>query len=119
LEYQNISCFGTPKSHAPKLYYSPFFCDAAGVVCITNFYHSLANHYTTETVTKLPATADLTLPLLCFCCLCHTAAVLPKALPLPPKLRFGQAAICHHAATVAATAASVTLSPPRHLPQCP
>jgi hypothetical protein len=32
LEYQNISCFGTPKSGVPKLYSTPFFRDAAGVV---------------------------------------------------------------------------------------
>jgi hypothetical protein len=120
LEYQNISCFGTPKSHIPKLYSSPFFCDAAGVVYITNFYHYLANHYTEETVTKLPATADLTLPLLCFCCLCHTAAVpcfqkrcrrrqscalaklppatmLPLRLPPPPLSRCHHRGACHNA----------------------
>jgi hypothetical protein len=68
LEYQTISCFGTPKSGVPKLYSTPFFCDAAGVVYITKFYHYLANHYIMETVTKLPATAELLLlPLRCRC----------------------------------------------------
>jgi hypothetical protein len=32
LEYQNISCFGTPKTGVPKLYSIPFFRNAAGVV---------------------------------------------------------------------------------------
>jgi hypothetical protein len=43
--YQNISCFSTPKSGVPKLYSTPFFCNAAGVVCITKFYHYLAKHH--------------------------------------------------------------------------
>jgi hypothetical protein len=81
LEYQNISCFGTPKSGVPKLYSTPFFRNAAGVVYITKFYHYLANHYITETITKLPATAELPLPpLRCRCC-CRAAAALPEALP--------------------------------------
>jgi hypothetical protein len=81
LEYQNISCFVTPKSGVPKLYSTPFFCDAAGVVYITKFYHYLGNHYIMETITKLPATAELPLPPLHCCCCRRTAAMLPKALP--------------------------------------
>jgi hypothetical protein len=82
LEYQNISCFGTPKSGVPKLYSTPFFRDAAGVVYITKFYHYLANHYITETVTKLLATTELLLPPLRCCCRHCAAAALPEALPL-------------------------------------
>jgi hypothetical protein len=37
--------FGTPKSGVPKLYSTPFFRDAAGVVYITKFYHYLAKHH--------------------------------------------------------------------------
>jgi hypothetical protein len=43
-------------------------------------------------VAKLPATAELLLPLLHCRCRRRAAAALPKALPLPPKLRFRQAA---------------------------
>jgi hypothetical protein len=86
MEYQSISYFGTPKSGVPKLYSTPFFRDAAGVVYITKFYHYLANHYITETVTKLPTTAEL--PLLPLHCRCRrrAAATLPKALPLSASL---------------------------------
>jgi hypothetical protein len=74
--------YNTPKSGVPKLYSTPFFCNAVGAVYITKFYHYLANHYITETITKLPATAELPLPpLRCRCCR-RAATVLPKALLL-------------------------------------
>jgi hypothetical protein len=90
-----MKCFGTQKSGVPKLYSTPFFCDATGVVYSTKFYPYLANHYITETVTKLPATAEL--PLLPLCCCCHrcTATALPKVLPLSASLSV-VCVIVHH-----------------------
>jgi hypothetical protein len=69
------------KSEVPKLYSTPLFRDAAGVVYIKKFYHYLANHYITETITKLPATAELPMPPLHCCCRRRAAAALPEALP--------------------------------------
>ncbi len=50
-QYQNILCFGKYKSQLPKLCSAPFFCNAAGVVYVTNLDHYLANHYIMETGT--------------------------------------------------------------------
>ncbi len=67
-------------------------------------------------ITKLPATAELPLPPLCFrCCRCG-AAVLPKALTPPPKLRFCQATTS--TAKLAAAATLPLLPPPPQLPRC-
>jgi hypothetical protein len=111
-EYQNSLCFGKSKSHLPKLCSAPFLHNAAGVVYITNLDHYLASHYITETVTKLPATAELLLPPLRCCCCHRTATTLPKALPLLPKSHF-----CQAAASAAKLAAAAML--PLPLPPLP